>query len=208
MEKLITNKTYFDKMVNRLDYVFNKILGLDFYHVLDDYVYGDYSDNEVIINKYLSKNPDDAKFYYGLLGIADEVHRNGIESVDYYNTSNLGYKKDGSLGFFDMGFGDNVFKSHNKPQKIEVDEDGSSKFSTINSIGGDDLPTYNQIDTSPSIDNNIPTSIDDVVERVISSIAGSSKVDVKKKCRLAGNGSTSSPCNQGDINNLMIGKLN
>lgn len=206
-EKLATNKVYFDKMVGRLNYVFDKILGLDFYHVLDDYVYGEYDENKVNIDKYLSKNPEDAKFYYNLLGIADEAHKFGIESVDYYNTSNLGYKKDGSLGFFDMGFGDTVFKSHSKPEKIEVDEDGSSKFSTINSIGRDDLPTYNQNDTSPSIDNNIPTSVDDIVERVLSSIQGSSEVNVKKKCMLAGNGNTSSACNQGDINNLNMTKL-
>ena len=35
-------------------------------------------------------------------------------------------------------------------------------------------------------------------------MAGSSTVNVKKKCRLGGLGNTSEPCNQGDINNLEL----
>jgi hypothetical protein len=37
---------------------------------------------------------------------------------------------------------------------------------------------------------------------------GSSTVDVKKKCRLGGLGNTSAACNQGDISNLNLKKIN
>ena len=47
-----------------------------------------------------------------------------------------------------------------------------------------------------------------ISERILTSMAGSSTVDVKKKCRLAGNGNTSTACNQGDIKNFNIKPLN
>ena len=52
-----------------------------------------------------------------------------------------------------------------------------------------------------------PEPVDALDERVLSSMAGSSSVEVKQKCRLAGNGNTSTPCNQGDIGNLNIKPL-
>jgi len=226
-EKLKTDQQYFDRIVKRLQYAFNNILGLNFYSVLDDYLYGGYDLNKDKIDKYLLKNPEDAKFYYGLLAIADEARKYGIKSADFYNTSNLGYKKNGNLGFFDMGWGDIAF-NEKQPQKIEMDEDGTSLYSTDNSIGQDGFPPYSQYDSSPMTDNNIRTSddmyedleyhhvddatqdkytIDELVERIISSMAGSSTVNVKKKCKLAGLGNTSAACNQGDINNLEIKKI-
>jgi len=42
-----------------------------------------------------------------LMNIIKEMRRNGIDSPDYTNTKNLGFKSDGSIGFFDMGFGNN-----------------------------------------------------------------------------------------------------
>src|ERR1035437_429968 len=228
MEKLKINESYFDRMIVRLDYAFENILGIDFNHIIDDYISGEYEDKGNIIDKYLTKNLEDSKFYYGLLGIADEARQYGIESMDYMNTSNLGYKKNGNLGFFDMGFGDLESTPFNKADKIEMEEDGSSKFSSDDAIGQEEFPIYNQHDTSPSIDNNIQTTSDDVIhedleynhvvgdatedqyeldERKLSFMDGSSTVEVKKKCRLAGNGNTSTACNQGDIENLKIKPL-
>lgn len=224
MEKLKINQLYFDRMTVRLDYAFENILGIDFNHIIDDYISGEYEDKGYIIDKYLTKNLEDSKFYYGLLGIADEARQYGIESMDYINTSNLGYKKNGNLGFFDMGFGDLESTPFNKTDKIEMEEDGSSKFSTDDAIGQEEFPIYNQHDTSPSIDNNIQTSVDEDLEynhvvgdatedqyeldeRKLSFMDGSSTVEVKKKCRLAGNGNTSTACNQGDIKNLKIKPL-
>jgi GNAT superfamily N-acetyltransferase len=106
-----------------------------------------------------------------------------------------------------------------------VSEDGSSNFSTDNTLGRDNFPIYNQIDTSPSINNDSEANseIDEdleynhasdatkdqysITERIVSAMPGSSSVEVKKKCRLAGNGNTSTACNQGDIKNLNIKSL-
>lgn len=41
-----------------------------------------------------------------LIAIVDELRDNDIDSQEYLNSDNLGIKKDGSLGLFDMGFGD------------------------------------------------------------------------------------------------------
>jgi len=222
VEKLKINEPYFDRIVDRLDYAFENILGLDFNHILDDYVQGEYDDKKSVIDRYMSKNPEDAKFYYGLLGIADEVHKYGIESMDYINTSNLGYKKNGNLGFFDIGFGDLTSTQFQEPQKVEIEEDGSSRYSTDNAIGQDEFPPYNQNDTSPITDNNVPPTNEDLeynyvsdatqdeyimTERKLSYMPGAQTVTVKKKCRLGGLGNTSVACNQGDINNLDLKKI-
>ena len=229
-EKLNTDKPYFDKMVQKLDYVFEKILGLDFIAVIDDYANNDYYDKKEKINNYLSKNPEDANFFNGLLAIADEANQNGIESMEYLNTGNLGYKPSGELAFFDMGLGDIVDNPNNSAEKIEVDEDGSSLFSTDDAMGQDGFPTYNQgADSSPSINNSLDANIamyEDLEynhvkgdatqdeyeiseDRKKSWVAGSKAVTVKKKCQLGGNGDgTSTACNQGDINNLEFSNLN
>ena len=170
-EELIVDQPHFERMVERLDYAFEKILGIDFYHVLDDYTYypdDTYADNKNKIDKYLSKNPEDAKFYYGLLAIADEAKKYGIISKDFYTLSNLGYKKDGSLGFFDMGYGDKEFPYKTNLEKIEVAEDGSAKFSTVDGIGRDEFPPYETNDSSPVTDNNVPTTTDEITVSYVS----------------------------------------
>ena len=88
VEKLRTDPQYFDRMEKRLDYVFVNLLEIDFNHILDDYIYDRlaYDKNKERINNYLAKNQEDAKFYYGLLAIADEAHKNGIESAEHFKS--------------------------------------------------------------------------------------------------------------------------
>jgi tRNA nucleotidyltransferase/poly(A) polymerase len=110
---------------------------------------------------------------------------------------------------------------------VYLKEDGSALYSTDNAMGQDNFPVHNNIDTSPLIRNDLDANRDknnedleyhNVVgdatkdqymldERQLSSMAGSSTVEVKQKCRLAGNGNTSTACNQGDIRNLNIKPL-
>jgi hypothetical protein len=111
---------------------------------------------------------------------------------------------------------------------VYLPEDGSALYSTDNAMGQDNFPAHNNIDTSPSIQNDLNANLNmdedleyhNVVgdatqdeyaldeERKKSYMAGSSSVEVKQKCRLAGNGNTSTACNQGDINNLNIKPIN
>lgn len=228
LEKLKTDPAKFKRIKERIDFAFDKILDLKYADVIDYYVNGGLYDGEIDerqVDKYMSRNSEDAEFFYGILEIARECKKYGVESMDYLNYTNLGYKPDGSLGFFDVGFGNWFMKSDPVPLEIELGEDGTSKFSTINSIGQDDFPPYVQNDTSPLADNNVPTDDEihedleyshvsdatqdkyELDERITSSMAGSSTVDVKKKCRLGGLGNTSAACNQGDINNLKIKPL-
>jgi len=209
LEKLKTSPEI-ERLYNRLNYVFGSILDVKVSDVVEEYLgYGDESVDREKVDAYLRKNPQDAKFFNGLVNIAKEAQGFGIESLDFYNWRNLGYKKNGALGFFDVGFGNGFLQPHGA-ETLEVAENfgGSSLYSTTNTIGSDDTPTYNQNDTSPLTDNNIPTSIDDLNERQLSSMKGSSTVEVKKKCRLGGLGNTSAACNQGDINNLIIKSIN
>ena len=228
LEKLKTDKAKFQAIKDRLDFAFEKIMDVTLGDVLDYYLHGFANGvDEDKIQKYMSRNPGDAEYFNGLLKIMEEVKKYGIESMDYVNPTNLGYKPDGSLGFFDVGFGNYYFKSENQPEDIDVNEDGSALYSTDNSFGQDNFPPHNNIDTSPSIQNdlNANSAIDEdleynhvvgdatqdvyeLSERKLSYMPGSQSVEVKKKCRLAGNGNTSTACNQGDINNLNIKPIN
>ena len=168
LEKLKTDAQNFIRIRDRLNFVFDQIIGIDYPDLIDYYVYGYNEINNVDennIKKYFSKNPEDASFFYGILKIAEEAKQYNVESMDYLNPYNLGYKEDGSLGFFDLGFGNYHSSSNNKPIDIQIDE------------------------------------------RKLSSMEGSSTVNVKTKCKLGGQGNTSKACNQGDINNLIIKPL-
>jgi tRNA nucleotidyltransferase/poly(A) polymerase/GNAT superfamily N-acetyltransferase len=222
LEKLTTNPTEFKATRDRMDFAFDKIMGVKFSDVVDHYVYKqDYDGvDEEKVEKYMARNPKDAQYLKDILKIAQEAKDLGIESMDYLNPSNLGYKPDGTLAFFDVGFGNYFFKADKQPEEIQVDEDATSKFSSDDSIGRDNFPIYNQHDTSPLTDNNIPTTVDEDLEyhhvddatkdeyeldeRVKSYMPGSQSVEVKKKCRLGGLGNTSAACNQGDIRNLNL----
>jgi hypothetical protein len=226
LEKLRTDESSFEARMKRLKYVFEKILKESMVSVILTYVNGNngYVDTDKV-EKYLTKNPQDMEFFNALLNIAKELKKYGVESVEYTNPKNLGYTKDGDIGLFDVGFTDLTLNP--KPEQIDLYEfGGDSLYSHTDSIGGDEFPTYNTNDTSPSIQNDLNANSamynedldynrvsdatqDEYVidERVMSSMAGSSTVDVKKKCRLAGNGNTSTACNQGDISNLNIKPL-
>jgi len=227
LEKLQTNVNEFERLIDRMNFAFKKILGIDYYDVILHYTdQPDFSVDDDKVNAYLKKNPQDAEFFYGIVRIAEELKKYDIESVDYINPKNLGYKPSGALAFFDVGFGSDVHTQGSVPKEMEIDEDGSSKFSQTDSIGRDDFPSYDQNDTSPSIQNDLNANSAmynedleynhasdatqdeyEIDERVLSSMKGSSTVNVKKKCRLGGLGNTSAPCNQGDIGNLEINSL-
>jgi tRNA nucleotidyltransferase/poly(A) polymerase/GNAT superfamily N-acetyltransferase len=229
LEKLKTDSAYFKTMVDRMNFAFARIMGSNYADVVDYYVNKDkgiFDSNidEEKIKKYMARNPKDKEFFDKILAIGEEVNKYGLESTDYINPNNLGYKPDGTLGFFDVGFGNYFFKSANQPEEITVNEDGTSKFSTADAIGNDNFPAHNNIDNSPMTDNNIPTTADTSIdedleynhasdatkdkyimtERVKSYMPGSKSVEVKKKCRLGGLGHTSVACNQGDMSNLNL----
>ena len=219
LEKLKTDEK-FAAIAERINFAFDKILGISLGDVLYYYLNGRASNTQVTkVQKYMARNPQDAEYFNGLLKIMEEAKKYGIQSMDYVNPDNLGYKPDGSMGFFDVGFGNWFFRSENKPEEVQVDEDGSALYSTPNAIGQDDFPAHNNIDTSDSIENDLHANsslyedleynhvvgdaTDDVFEiseRVMSSMKGSTGVEVKDKCRLGG-GTT---CNQGDISNLNL----
>jgi hypothetical protein len=225
LEKLRTDEDNFRRMKDRMNYAFRQILKENFEDILFHYIDGDTDFyDKPKIEKYFSKNPEDAKFFNGLVNIGKEAKQYGVESRDYLGMSNLGYKPNGDLGFFDVGFG-NGFAVPRGAETIAVDEDGSSKFSYDNSVGRDEFPVYDNNDTSPMVDNNIPTSVDEdleynhvvgdatqdefkLTERVKSYMPNSQGVEVKKKCRLGGLGNTSTACNQGDMGNLNLTSIN
>ena len=158
LEKLKTDSDI-HRMNDRLNYAFENIMGVKVPDVIEYYL-GDWDDGKVSkeqVNSYLRKNPRDAEFFGGLVRIAEETRALGIDSMDYLNPDNLGYKENGALGFFDVGFG-NYF-AQPEAEKMEVAEDGSAKFSTPNAVAQDDFPPYDSNDTSPMINNDLDANI-------------------------------------------------
>ena len=225
LEKLKTDAEYFNRMKKRLDYVLDKIMGVALGDVFDHFIRGDPAGvDEEKLNKYFIKNPEDKKYFDGLMNIAEEAKLYCIESMDYLNPNNLGYKKNGVMGFFDVGFGNPYSNSAVKPIEVQMDEDGSALYSTENSLGQDNFPPHDNVDTSPMISNDLQANSAmynedleynhvsgdatqdeyQLTERDKSFAPNSQGVEVKQKCRLAGNGNTSTACNQGDINNLNL----
>lgn len=78
-------------------------------------------------------------------------------------------------------------------------------FTVLGFLKEEDKPEH--FETMDKVLNILMNDQQSVNERVQTFMPDSKGVEVKKKCRLAGNGNTSEPCNQGDINNLNIKPL-
>lgn len=72
-----------------------------------DYIkkYRDYNTVTEIYNKIYLYDKKLAMFFTDLIGIIRELNSYDIESDDFVNTNNLGFKPNGKLGYFDIGFG-------------------------------------------------------------------------------------------------------
>ena len=158
LEKLDTKINEFEKHFDRLEYIFENVFSVNFYKFFENYMFSHglmFKSKKPLIDKYMSKNLNDEKFFYGLISIANELKNNNIDTDDFLNPSNLGYKKTGLLGFFDLGIGDENKKLTKEPDSLQISEDGTSLYSTDNSIGNDDFGTYNQNSSQPPIENNL-----------------------------------------------------
>lgn len=182
-EKFKTDVGDFENKLNRLKYAFKNILNLgDFEDLIDDIVLGDteaYYNNKEKIDRYFNKNLGDKEFFFNLVEIGKELRQHNIDTLDYFSEKNLGYTKEGNVGFFDIGASFNQENPPSNLDTINVKEDGSTKFSTDNSVGRIDYPTYNQKSTEPSIENNLDANMslyDDINEEKIEDYRRSDKI--------------------------------
>jgi hypothetical protein len=58
-----------------------------------------------------------------MMGMIDEMNANGITSSEYSNTDNWGFKPNGNIGLFDLGFGDYFDSFEKEPETLDVSED-------------------------------------------------------------------------------------
>jgi hypothetical protein len=233
LEKLRTDDEYFNRMYNRLDYVFDKIFGVRFKDAAEAIHDEEELPNNVKredVENYFKKNPKDGEFFYSLLRIWDEVEKYGSQSLDFFNPDNLGFKPSGLIGYFDVGFGDGFSRPDAEKFDIDINEDGTSIYSTDDEIGADGFPPYNNSNIPPTINNNLDANVSSQMyedleynhvkgdatedeyeiseDRKKSWVTGSKAVTVKKNCQLGGKADgTSDACNQGDINNLEFTRL-
>ena len=162
LEKLETDPSTYKKHIKLLDDFFEENIGRGFADIIGDYIHYGWDDSIETIEykRFLKNNPETAEFFQGILNIADELKKHNVGSMDFVSYTNLGYKSDGSLAFFDVGFGDYFQPVSQDIQSVEVDEEfaggGGTKFTTSDNVSSDGFPTYNNTaDTSPSIRNNL-----------------------------------------------------
>jgi hypothetical protein len=108
-----------------------KITGL-----IDDYIFTYLYDGKKTdeINYIINSLPPDTKFVFtSLLNICDEIRKYNIDTGDVLNTSNWGFKPNGNLALFDIGFGDWFSEFDNKPMELSIQENEEkiNKFKTL-----------------------------------------------------------------------------
>lgn len=105
------NKVIDDTEFDTIDDVFNIFVNRSYNEWLETY------------NDIISRIEDERvkNFFDELIAIAEEARRANVVSKDYLNKYNLGYKKDGKLAFFDVGFGDYFF-GNEKPELLHIKE--------------------------------------------------------------------------------------
>lgn len=138
---------YFSKMRKRNTFNYNEMLELAKQILTDNPEAG------------VSEADRKAAYEYvvGLINIRNELLQLDIKSTDYTEIANLGYSN-GVLKFFDVGGYMSPEPQLDSKSIVYLPEDGTSKFTTDNSIGGDDFPVYNQNDSTPLTDNNVPAN--------------------------------------------------
>lgn len=108
-EQLRTDPGTFERLENSIEEIFFQTFNYKgmFFYALDLYssdktryeqTYGEK------INIALANHPQEKIYFESLIKIIDELVSYGIKSRDV-NHTNLGYKKNGNIGFFDMGMG-------------------------------------------------------------------------------------------------------
>lgn len=214
LEKLRVDRNTFARLEDSLINVFSDAFGRTKYRYQNfSEILRTYKENrQQYLQKYeqplkqiFTEYPQEKFYFESLLKIIDELNANGVKSMDMIYT-NLGYKQNGNIAFFDMGRGGENETPSVDSLKLE-NVDGYHMADAHNDLVGMDI-------NAPIPNNNeyIPENIDGIVEtifeRVLTFMPKSKTVTVKKKCRLGGNGDgTSTACNQGDINALEINEI-
>lgn len=166
----------------------SKILQL--YHVDPNLYNMAYADK---VDRAIESASEEAKnFFYGMLGIMDEVKASKLKTADYFVTDNLGYKN-GKLAFFDFGGRYDRSLGKKKPKEMSIGEGGDSRFMTQHG----------------SRDEDWEEDVDMMNERITSWMPKAKSVKIKKKCTIGGKGDgTSEACDQGDIDNIELDEIN
>jgi len=94
--------------------------------------------------------------------------------------------------------GEKIYIKNNSEIHEEFAGGGGAKFTTDTGVSAYDDSTYSNLDTSPSIKNDLDANSNLYNENK------SKLVKIKDKCKLGGLNGTSKACNQGDINNLEL----
>ena len=126
-----------------------------------------------------------------ILDLTQKDYELALESIGYSLVNEYG------VGMYSQ---DMMWELLDNPDFIKLAKENDIDAVKVLEDGGESIGVLNTAKVKPY--NSI-----ELDERKLSSMAGSSTVEVKQKCRLAGNGNTSTACNQGDINNLNIKPL-
>lgn len=109
LEYLDVDKDKFTNYIKNINEYFREKTDTIILDIIDDYhfnrnVYNnEYKEH---VEEFLELNNEESRFLEDFLNIIDELKKNNMNTADYVNMGNLGYKKNGKLGYFDFGYGD------------------------------------------------------------------------------------------------------
>lgn len=96
-------------------------LGLTFFDFIKDYLTGSSSSKNLKIAATKIKNelPEFYDIFNQYITVLNDIKAAGIKSADVHPI-NMGFKNNGNLAYFDLGYGDN--KMVHEPESVEIDE--------------------------------------------------------------------------------------
>src|SRR5690554_3587005 len=109
LEFLDVDKDRFTDYIKNINEYFRDKTDTIILDIIDDYhfnrnVYNnEYKEH---VQEFLKLGNEESRFLEDFLNIIDELKTNNMNTADYVNMGNLGYKKNGKLGYFDLGYGD------------------------------------------------------------------------------------------------------
>lgn len=98
------------------------------YDDLADIIFSYYRDEDRAIFDLKFQNKQHNWLLNQIIGIIDDLKKNGLKTNDFLNSDNWGLKN-GNLAYFDIGYGDYFEPFQNDPDEIKLTEDYEIRFS-------------------------------------------------------------------------------
>lgn len=93
-------------------------------------------------------------FFNQFISMVLEIRENNISSKDYFNSDNLGFKENGNLGVFDLGFGDYWEEFEQDVENIQIKENLFNTIKKSMGVSGSKLIGKGMFGVAHDVGNN------------------------------------------------------